>query len=57
MKRKILRVYGSGIYNIKSFKDDKHNYIFKTDTLEEYTFPKTLFSLNIYQNYYDIKRI
>lgn len=26
-----------------------HNYIFKTDNLEEYTFPKTLFSLNIYQ--------
>lgn len=57
MRRKILRVYGGRIYNIKSFKDDKHNYIFKTDTLEEYIFPKTLFSLNIYQNYYDIKRV
>lgn len=29
MRRKILRVYGGGIYNIKSFKDDRHNYIFK----------------------------
>ncbi len=46
MKRKILRVYDSDAYNeiyyIKSFKDDRHNYIFKADNLEEYTFPKTL---------------
>lgn len=57
MKRKILRVYGDGIYNIKSFKDDRHNFIFKIDNQEECIFPKKLFSLNIYQNYYDIKRI
>lgn len=53
---KILRVYGSGIYNIVSFKEDKHNYIFKTDNLEEHTFPKALFVLNVSQNYYDIKK-
>lgn len=57
MKRKILRVYGDGIYNIKSFKNDRHNFIFKIDNQEEYIFPKALFSLNIYQNYYDIKRV